>query len=83
MGPSGGGRPLLTLEQHASLCCELAEAPERALEVLARYQVMPAEKHAADQHYAARFESQPAVRTAWDAAYATYRAWWLAGRISR
>jgi len=53
------------------------------MEALARYRVTPAEKLAADQHYAARFASQPGVRTAWDAAYATYRAWWLAGRVSR
>lgn len=73
----------LTLEQHASLCCELTEAPDRAMETLARYRITPAEKQAADQHYAERFARQPAARTAWDAAYATYRAWCQAGLVSR
>lgn len=72
--------PSLTLEQHASLCCELTEAPDRAAETLARYQVTPAQKQAADQHYAARFAADPASRAAWDRAYTTYRAWWLAQR---
>jgi hypothetical protein len=75
--------PSLTLQQHASLCCELTEAPERAAETLARYRVTPAEKHAADQRYAAQFAREPAARTAWDAAYATYRAWWQASQLSR
>ncbi len=75
--------PRLTLEQHASLSCEIADAPERALEALARYQITPAEKQAADQHYAARFAGEPALRAAWDAAYGTYRAWLAANRVSR
>lgn len=75
--------PRLTLEQHASLSCEIAEAPALALEALARYQVTPAEKQAADQHYAERFTREPALRTAWDAAYATYQAWRAANRVNR
>jgi len=75
--------PPLTLEQHASLSCEIAEAPERAMDALARYELTPDAKRAADQHYAARFAQEPGVREAWDRAYQTYRTWWLANRISR
>jgi hypothetical protein len=75
--------PRLTLEQHASLCCEITEEPEHAMEALARYHLTPAEKEAIDRHYAERFTREPALRTAWDTAYAMYRTWWLANRISR
>jgi hypothetical protein len=75
--------PPLTLEQHASLSCEIAEAPERALQTLARYQITPAEKQAADQHFTERFARDPAARAAWDGAYRTYREWWRASRLSR
>jgi hypothetical protein len=71
------------LEQHASLSCELTEAPHRAAETLARYHVTAAEKLALDQHYAAQFAREPAARTAWDAAYQTYRAWWVKGQLTR
>jgi hypothetical protein len=81
--PAVASSPALTLEQHASLCCEIAEAPERALETLARYKVTPAAKQAADQHYAARFAREPSARAAWDRAYQTYRVWWLSNRVSR
>jgi hypothetical protein len=74
--------PALTLQQHASLCCEIAQAPERALETLARYGITPDQKRAADQHYAERFAREPGTREAWDRAYQTYRTW-LAGRVSR
>ncbi len=75
--------PVLTLVQHASLCCEIAEAPDHAMETLARYQVTPAAKQAADEHYAERFAREPSARAAWDRAYQTYRVWWLANRVSR
>ncbi len=81
--PPPAPAPRLTLEQHASLCCEIADAPERAAEAMVRYQVTPAEKEGADQHYAARFASEPAARAAWEAAYRTYREWWVASRGKR
>jgi hypothetical protein len=40
-------------------------------------------KQAADQHYAERFAREPGAREAWDRAYQTYRAWWLASRVNR
>ncbi len=81
--PPGEGAPRLTLEQHASLACEIAEAPERALEALARYRVTPAEKQDADRHYADLFARSPGARTAWDAVFNTYRTWLLANRANR
>ncbi len=36
-----------------------------------------AEKEGPDQHYAARFAGEPAARAAWEAAYRTYREWWV------
>jgi hypothetical protein len=74
--PASNASPL-TLEHHASLCCELAVAPERAAETLARYRVTPAEKQAADRHYGERFVREPGLREAWDRAYQVYRTWWI------
>jgi hypothetical protein len=73
---------LLTLEQHASLTCDIAAAPERALETLARYHLTPAQKVTADQHYAARFTREPGLREVWTRACQTYRAW-LAANLRR
>jgi hypothetical protein len=81
--PTSGAALPLTVEQHASLCCEIAEAPERALETLARYGITPAQKRAADQHYSELFAREPGARPMWDRAYQVYRAWWLANRVSR
>lgn len=72
--------PELTLEQHASLSCELAEAPGEAAETLARYRITEADKLALDAHYAAERAREPAAQRAWDAAYQTYRAWWSKAR---
>ncbi len=69
--------PALTLEQHASLCCELTGAPERAAETLARYRITPAEKQAEDRRYAERFAREPGLREAWDSAFRAYREWWI------
>jgi len=68
--------PSLSLEQHASLCCEISAAPERTADALARYRVSPAQKQAADRHYAERFAREPSLREAWQRAFDTYRDWW-------
>jgi hypothetical protein len=81
--PEAAPAPALTLEQHASLACEIAEEPTQALEALGRYHLTAEAKRAADQHYAERFAQDPAAREAWERAYQTYRAFWLAGRVSR
>ena len=65
----------LTLEQHASLCVELALAPEHTAETLARYRLAPEAKALADQHFRVRMDQDPETRSAWDRAYKTYHAW--------
>jgi hypothetical protein len=73
----------LTLEQHASLACEIAEDPEHAPAALARYRLTVEAKRALDQHFQERFAREPAAREAWEHAYQTYRAFWLANRVNR
>lgn len=74
--PSGQGIPL-TLEQHASLCVEIALHPERVAETLARYRLTPNTKDLVDAHYKTAALASPEVRAAWDRAYETYHAWLL------
>lgn len=81
--PEAAAVPALTLEQHASLACEIAEEPEHALAALERYHLTPEAKRAADLHFAERFAEDPAAREAWERAYQTYRAFRLASRVSR
>jgi len=61
--------PDLTVEQHASLTRQIAVAPERALETLARFTLTPTEKVAADHHFALRFAQEPGLRKTWESAY--------------
>ncbi len=68
-------RPLLTLEQHASLTVELAMAPERRAEILARYRITPEQKDPLDRHYERLTQEDPEQRAAWHAAYRAYHAW--------
>ncbi len=65
--------PALTLEQHASMTVDIAAAPERALEVLARYRLTLDAKRAVDEHYRAMMAADPAVNDAWHRACQTYR----------
>ncbi|MFT3775477.1 MAG: hypothetical protein QM820_59780 [Minicystis sp.] len=65
----------LTLEQHASLCVELAMQPQQASPVLARYGLTLEEKAALDAEYKAKVEANPALREAWNSAYQTYYNW--------
>jgi hypothetical protein len=78
--PASPATPELTLEQHASLCCELAAAPEQSAETLLRYRLSAAQKEQLDRHFAERFAREPGLREAWDRAHAAYREWWLAQR---
>lgn len=71
-------KPALTLEQHASLCAELAFAPHRTAEVLSRYGVTADAKRSLDAFYAGATEQ----KAGWEAAYRTYYAW-LASAGSR
>ena len=65
--------PALTLEQHASMTVDIAAAPERALEVLARYRLTLDAKRAVDEHYRAMMAADPEVNDAWHRACQTYR----------
>jgi hypothetical protein len=67
--------PTLSLEQHASLTAEIALAPERALETIARYGLTPEAKRAVDEHYRVMVAANDKVREAWNQAYQAYGAW--------
>jgi hypothetical protein len=69
----------LTLEQHASLCVELAVAPDRAEETLLRYGLTRAEQRETDAAWRARLGRDPDAQLRWDRAFAAYRGWLLAG----
>jgi hypothetical protein len=73
--PGADDAPALTLEQHASLCVELARHADRAGEILARYGLDAEGKVALDTHYRAVVAASPEQRAAWDKAYRTYDAW--------
>lgn len=68
---------LLSLEQHASLSVELALAPAKTTEILARYGLSPGQKKALDDHYRARVAASAKDREAWNRAFEAYRAWML------
>jgi hypothetical protein len=65
----------LTLEQYASLCVEIALAPAREIEALARYRITPREKVLTDEYYRDRIAASPEVRAAWERSYQSYQAW--------
>ena len=73
--PAPATAPPLTLQQHASLCVELAEAPERAAEIFGRYRVTAAQKEQMEAWLRDRFAREPSLRDAWNHAYVTYRDW--------
>jgi hypothetical protein len=64
---------------YASLCAELAVAPEKAAEILARYRVPDeASRRALDEHWQAQLATQADARGTFDAALTTYKEWFLA-----
>lgn len=71
--------PALTLEQHASLCAELAFLPERAAEVLARYGVTSETKRSLD----ALYTGAAGQKAAWETAYRAYHAWLVDARKNK
>jgi hypothetical protein len=75
-GPSVVAIPSLTLVQYASLCVELAMAPEKAREILVKYLVPNKAVHAAlDQHWREQLAGKPEMRAAFEKARADYAAW--------
>jgi hypothetical protein len=72
--------PPLTLEQHASLAVELAAAPEKTAETLARYRLTPEARAELDAHYREKIAASAEARAAWERAYHSYHAWLAANR---
>jgi hypothetical protein len=72
--------PALTLEQHASLCVELALNAGGTAETLSRYRLTPEEKARVDEHYRAKTAASPEARALWDHAYWEYHAWLVQSR---
>jgi len=70
----------LTLEQHVSLCAELAHTPGAADAVLGRYRVTGAAKAEMDLAWKARFAADPALERKWHEAYRLYAAFLVARR---
>jgi len=73
--PAPAPVPELTMEQHASLCAEIALAPGRLTDILQRYRIAPQARERLDRHYADLFASCPEARIAWEHAYRTYEEW--------
>jgi len=69
--PAAPTPPALTLEQHASLCAELAFRPDEQPRILSRYRVTGEAKQALDRLYRDRNDRS----AAWDTAYRTYFEW--------
>jgi hypothetical protein len=72
--------PALTLEQYASLCVDLSVDVAKTGETLQRYGMTMDQARALDAYWKGRVASEPAVREAFDRAYAAYRTWLLAPR---
>jgi hypothetical protein len=73
--PAAPFAPGLTLEQHASMCVEIALSPARVAETLARYRITPQEKVLIDRHYRDRVAASAEVRAAWERSYQSYQVW--------
>ncbi len=72
--PAAAPLPSLTVEQHASLCAELAFTPARADDILGRYRVTPEGKARFDQVMRERFAENPTLQSRWQEAYQVYYA---------
>jgi len=80
--PTGAGRPApvayprMPLQTHASLCAELAVFPEKAAEILRKYNVSSDAAHAALEHeWRTRLDAHPDTKVTWDQAFSTYSEW--------
>lgn len=63
-----------TLEQHVSLCAELAVSPARAHETLGRYHVTVESKADLDRQWRERFAADRTLEARWQDAYRVYAA---------
>ncbi|MGK3999125.1 hypothetical protein [Sorangium sp. So ce1024] len=64
---------MLSLEQHASMCAELAVAPDKGPEILARHGLTEATRAQVDEHWRARIAADARAGEAWQRAYALHR----------
>ncbi|KYF82869.1 hypothetical protein BE11_48415 [Sorangium cellulosum] len=64
---------VLSLEQHASMCAEIALTPGKTPEILARYGLTEATRAQADEHWRARIAEEARAGEAWRRAYALHR----------
>ena len=62
----------LTLEQHASLCAEIAFNPAQTDRTLGLYRVSPERKAELDQYWRGRLAAEPALGVKWRESYAIY-----------
>ncbi|WP_437763591.1 hypothetical protein WMF27_40265 [Sorangium sp. So ce281] len=81
--PAGAAPPAAvpSLQRHAAMCAEIAIAPDKAAEILARYGLTEATRAQADEHWRARIAAEAATGEAWRRAYMLHRDW-LLGRSS-
>lgn len=70
----------LTLEQHASLCAEIAFNPAHTDRTLGVYRVSPERKAELDQHWQGRLAAEPALGVKWREAYQLYFAFLSSAR---
>ncbi|MEZ4295391.1 MAG: hypothetical protein R3B70_10480 [Polyangiaceae bacterium] len=73
----------LTMEQHASLCAELALYTGREPEILARYGVTAEDRATLDRHYASIVSESPEQRARWYNAYRDYYQYLVTAARSR
>ncbi|MFO0757270.1 MAG: hypothetical protein U0359_12315 [Byssovorax sp.] len=73
--PPKESAPRLTLEQHASLCAELAFYAGHEAAVLARHTLDAAAKSALDDHYRGVVQASPEARLAWNRTFQAYSSW--------
>jgi hypothetical protein len=60
-----GFEPRLTVEQHATLCAEIAHQPQRKDEIFARYKLSAEDKAAEDGYWHERMASDANARATW------------------
>ena len=72
-----GGATVLSLEQHASLCAELAVFPQRQEVIFKRYGLAGLrERQAEDVAWRERLQQNAAAHQEWQARYRAYFAYW-------
>jgi hypothetical protein len=71
---------VLSLEQYASLCVELAVEPAKTYDTLRRYGITFEHWKELDHHWNGRLAAEPGVEMTFRRAYTAYEAWFIASR---